>query len=102
MMRSLSKWLVGLVLSIGLLASASAFALGLDAAFPEPALGPKKAKGGVVWSHGRSITTEDSKSPTPVHLQALRDDGWDVLPFNRLSRIDTLSDSTRRLVDQTA
>ena len=78
MIRSVSKALAGLVVSIGLLASASAFALGLDPAFPEPALGPSKAKGVVVWSHGRSITTEDSKSPTPAYLQSLRDDGWDV------------------------
>ena len=101
-MRSVSKGLAGLVVSIGLLASASAFALGLDPAFPEPALGPGKAKGVVVWSHGRSITTEDSKSPTPAYLQALREDGWDVMRFNRLSRGDTLTDSTRRLVDYTA
>jgi pimeloyl-ACP methyl ester carboxylesterase len=101
-MRSVSKALAGLVVSIGLLASASALALGLDPAFPEPALGPGKAKGVVVWSHGRSITTEDSKSPTPAYLQALREDGWDVMRFNRLSRGDTLTDSTRRLVDYTA
>ena len=101
-MRSVSKGLAGLVVSIGLLASASALALGLDPAFPEPALGPGKAKGVVVWSHGRSITTEDSKSPTPAYLQALREDGWDVMRFNRLSRGDTLTDSTRRLVDYTA
>ena len=56
----------------------------------------------VVWSHGRSITTEDSKSPTPAYLQALREDGWDVMRFDRLSRGDTLTDSTRRLVDYTA
>ncbi len=102
MLRSVSKGLAGLVVSIGLLASASAFGLGLDPAFPEPALGPGKAKGAVVWSHGRSITTEDSKSPTPAYLQALRDDGWDVLRFDRLSRGDTLTDSTRRLVEHTA
>src|SRR3954453_11432473 len=102
MMRSVSKGLAGLVVSIGLLASASALALGLDPAVPEPAVGPGKAQGGVGWSHGRSITTEDSKSPTPAYLQALREDGWDVMRFNRLSRGDTLTDSTRRLVDYTA
>ena len=108
MIRSWSKALaglalsIGLVVSIGLLGSASAFALGLDPAFPEPALGPKKAKGVVVWSHGRSITTEDSQSPTPAYLQTLRDDGWDVMRFDRLSRGDTLTDSTRRLVEHTA
>src|SRR3954447_1403537 len=102
MIRSWSKALASLVVSIGLLAAASAFALGLDPAFPDPALGPKKAKGVVVWSHGRSITTEDSQSPTPAYLQKLRDDGWDVMRFDRLSRGDTLTDSTRRLVEHTA
>jgi pimeloyl-ACP methyl ester carboxylesterase len=102
MLRSVSKGLASLVVSVGLLASASAFALGLDPAFPEPALGPGKAKGVVVWSHGRSITTEDSKSPTPAYLQALRDDGWDVLRFDRLSRGDTLTDSSKKLVEHTA
>jgi pimeloyl-ACP methyl ester carboxylesterase len=102
MLRSVSKGLAALLVSIGLLASASAFALGLDPAFPDPTLGPSKAKGVVVWSHGRSITTEDSKSPSPAYLRALRDDGWDVLRFDRLSRGDTLTDSTRQLVEHTA
>ena len=78
--------------------SAPAWALGLDPAFPEPALGPLHAKGVVVWSHGRSIDAEDSQAPTPSYLHALRDNGWDVLRFDRLSRGDTLSDSTARLV----
>jgi pimeloyl-ACP methyl ester carboxylesterase len=101
MMRSVSKGLAGLVVSIGLLVSTPVFASGLEPAFPESALGPGKAKGVVVWSHGRSITTEDSKSPAPAYLQALREDGWEVLRFNRLSRGDTLTDSTRRLVEYT-
>ena len=67
-----------------------------------PALGPERAKGVVVWSHGRSINAEDSQSPTPAYLRALRDDGWDVMRFDRLSRGDTLTDSTRRLVEYAA
>lgn len=102
MKRLLSTRLAGLVLTAVLLTSAPVFALGLDPAYPEPALGPASAKGAVVWSHGRSINAEDSKSPTPAYLQALRDDGWDVMRFDRLSRGDTLSDSTRRLIDYTA
>ena len=99
MRGKLPKTLAGLVLAAGLLASAPVFAIGLDPAFPEPAIGPGHAKGVVVWSHGRSINAEDYKSPTPAYLQVLRDDGWDVMRFDRLSRGDTLSDSTRHLVD---
>jgi hypothetical protein len=99
MKRLLSSSLAGLVVAAGLFAAAPASALGLDPAFPEPAVGAAQAKGVVVWSHGRSINAEDSQSPTPSYLHALRDDGWEVLRFDRLSRGDTLTDSTKRLID---
>ena len=56
--------------------------------------------GVVVWNHGRSISVEDAESPTPPYLRALREGGWDVLRFDRLREGDTLSTSTRRLVEQ--
>src|SRR5437588_4025220 len=102
MRHLLSTKLGAAVLAIGLLASAPAFAIGLDPAFDSPALGPAQAKGAIVWSHGRSINAEDSESPTPAYLTALREDGWDVMRFDRMSHGDTLSDSTKRLVDFTA
>jgi dienelactone hydrolase len=102
MKRSLSMRLAGLVLAIGLLFCAPAFALGLDPAFPGPALGPARAKGVVVWSHGRSINGEDYKSPTPAYLQVLRQDGWDVMRFDRLAESDTLDASSRRLAEYSA
>jgi pimeloyl-ACP methyl ester carboxylesterase len=102
MMRLLAKNLFGLALAAGISISGSAFGLGLDPAFPEPALGPAKAKGVVVWSHGRSINAEDSQSPSPTYLSVLREDGWDVMRFDRLSRGDTLTESTKRLVEHTA
>ena len=55
--------------------------------------------GAVVWNHGRSINTEDADSPTPPYHRVLRDAGWDVFRFNRLRDGDTLTASTRRLVD---
>jgi pimeloyl-ACP methyl ester carboxylesterase len=102
MKRLLSTRLAGWILAVALLASAPAYALGLDPAYQEPLLGAAQAKGVVIWSHGRSINAEDSKSPSPAYLQALRDDGWDVLRFDRLSRGDTLSDSTKRLIEHTS
>jgi pimeloyl-ACP methyl ester carboxylesterase len=99
MMRLKPKHLAGLVLAVSLLASAPTWALGLDPAFPESSIGPTQAKGVVVWSHGRSINAEDSQSPTPTYLRALREGGWDVLRFDRASRGDTLTDSTGHLVD---
>src|SRR6266699_6837043 len=97
-----AKNLFGLALAVGLLIAGPAFALGLDPAFPEPAFGPAKAKGAVIWSHGRSINAEDSQSPSPAYLSVLREDGWDVMRFDRLSRGDTLTESTKKLVDHTA
>ena len=90
------------IVAVGVGASAPVFAMGLDPAFEGPAIGPAKAKGVIVWSHGRSINTEDSESPSPAYLTALRDDGWDAMRFDRLSQGDTLSDSTKRLVEYTA
>src|SRR5712692_6832300 len=99
MKRNLPIWLAGPVLAVGLFVAAPAMALGLDPAFPGPAIGPGKAKGVVVWSHGRSINAEDSQSPTPTYLHALGDNGWDVMRFDRLSQADTLRDSAQGLVD---
>jgi pimeloyl-ACP methyl ester carboxylesterase len=99
MTRSLFPKLVGAILAAGLLLSAPAFALGLDPVLKEPAIGPAQAKGVIVWSHGRSLNSEDYKSPAPAYLRTLRSDGWDVLRFDRLARGDTLPASSRRLAD---
>ena len=90
----------GFLVAFAVLIGGPAGAAGLDPAFTQPLLGPERAAGAVVWNHGRSINTEDSESPTPPYLRALRDDGWDVLRFNRLREGDTLTASTRRLVEQ--
>jgi pimeloyl-ACP methyl ester carboxylesterase len=89
----------GLVLCIMTLAGAPVGAAGLDPAFNQAPLGPDQAIGAVVWNHGRSINTEDSDSPTPPYLRVLRDAGWEVLRFNRPRDGDTLTASTRRLVE---
>jgi len=75
--------------------------LWLEAAFPSrPALGPGKATGAIIWSHGRSVDSEDSTAPTPPYMATLRDGGWDTYRFNRLRASDTLSNSARALVDE--
>jgi len=102
MWQLVSRMLGAAVVAVGVGASAPVFAMGLDPAFEGPTIGPAKAKGVIVWSHGRSINTEDSESPSPAYLTALRDDGWDAMRFDRLSQGDTLSDSTKRLVEYTA
>jgi pimeloyl-ACP methyl ester carboxylesterase len=99
MRRSVLAGVCGFVLGIGILLSTPAAAMGLDPAFTRELLGPEHAKGVLVWSHGRSISAEDSESPTPPFLRILRDGGWDVLRFDRPRDGDTLSESTRRLVD---
>ena len=83
------------MLAVGLIALAStpAAAIGLDPAFHQGLLGPQKALGVVVWNHGRSLDTEDYKSPTPPYLRVLRDTGWDVMRFDRLRDGDTLNSS---------
>src|SRR2546423_9648817 len=100
MWQLVSRMLGAAVVAVGVGASAPVFAMGLDPAFEGPAIGPAKAKGVIVWSHGRSINTEDSESPSPAYLTALRDDGWDAMRFDRLSQGDTLSDSQKTPVQK--
>src|SRR6266478_3315010 len=88
------------VLGFAVFAGVPAGAVGLDPAFNQELLGPERAMGVVVWNHGRSINVEDSESPTPPYLRILRDSGWDVLRFNRPRDGDTLTASTRQLVEQ--
>ena len=85
-----------------ILCSPSTAAMGLGPAFDQDLLGPERSKGVIVWNHGRSLTVEDSQSPTPPFLRMLREGGWDVLRFDRPRDGDTLTDSTRRLVDHVA
>jgi pimeloyl-ACP methyl ester carboxylesterase len=57
---------------------------------PYKMLGPKVAAGAVIWSHGRSITEEDSKSPTPGYIETFRLERWDAFRFNRARSTDSL------------
>ena len=84
------------VLVIAILYNMPVAGRGLDPAFEQDLLGPERAMGVLVWSHGRSTTVEDSESATPPFLRVLRDNGWDVLRFDRPRDSDTLTDSTRR------
>ena len=82
-------------------AAASQSQLWLDDAYPSrPALGPAKAVGAVIWSHGRSVDSEDSQAPIPPYMAALRDGGWDTFRYNRMRASDTLSSSAGGLAEQ--
>ncbi len=102
MRQSILAEACALALGLTILASLPAAAMGLDPAFHRVLIGPQRAMGVVVWSHGRSLDAEDWKSPTPPYLRELRDLGWDVLRFDRLRDDDSLSYSSRRLVGITA
>src|ERR1700726_3049545 len=94
--------LVAAVAALPLLAASPACAqLWLDAAVPGSArLGPTRALGAVIWSHGRSVDSEDSTAPTPPYIVILRDGGWDAFRFNRLRDSDTLNNSAHGLVEE--
>jgi pimeloyl-ACP methyl ester carboxylesterase len=57
---------------------------------PYHTLGPAAATGAVIWSHGRSLIVEDSKSPTPGYIETFRTQGWDAFRFNRKRDRDSL------------
>jgi len=101
-MMDLRKFLLGIVAALPLCASAEAHdALWIDSAYANrPLLGPSKAEGAVIWSHGRSVDSEDSTAPTPPYMQVLQQGGWDTFRFNRMRSADTLANSAEGLVEE--
>ncbi len=99
---NLRRFLLGIVAVLPLCGPATAHdALWLDPADANhPALGPAKAAGAVIWSHGRSVESEDSTAPTPPYMAMLREGGWDTFRFNRLRSADTLAHSAKGLVEE--
>ena len=105
MFRTLRGAVLGLVAVIGTAVAAgltvahpAAAQIVLKSAYGEASLaGPAKARGAVVWSHGRSVDSEDSEAPTPLYMKALRDAGWDVYRLDRMRVSDTLPNSSRAL-----
>jgi pimeloyl-ACP methyl ester carboxylesterase len=59
--------------------------------------GPARAKGAIIWSHGRSIDAEDSLAPTPDYIAAMRKAGWDTFRLNRMRVSDQFPTSSRAL-----
>jgi dienelactone hydrolase len=75
--------------------------LWLAEAFPSHWLrGPERAAGAVIWSHGRSMDSEDSDVEVPPYLETLRDGGWDAFRYNRMRASDTLDASARGLAGE--
>jgi dienelactone hydrolase len=96
----LRRFVFGLCGSLALLGTAHAHGLlWLAPAYPgQPMLGPTRATGAVIWSHGRSVGSEDSTAPTPPYMAVLQAGGWDTYRFNRMRVADTLDNSARGLV----
>jgi len=90
---------IGLAVAGGLTVTRPAMAqIVLKSAYGEASLaGPAKARGAVIWSHGRSVDSEDSEAPTPLYMKAMRDAGWDVYRLDRMRVSDTLPNSSRAL-----
>jgi dienelactone hydrolase len=102
MMRSQRLYLViAAALALLFLGAAQAGAqapLWLEPAYADHAvLGPGKATGAVIWSHGRSIDSEDYEAETPPYIAVLANSGWDTFRFNRERSYDSLALSARML-----
>ncbi len=89
--------LAGLALLAALPAAAAAQSWLAPAYRGTAPAGPARAKGAVIWSHGRSVDSEDSEAPTPAYMALLHDDGWDTFRFNRMRDGDTLAASSAGL-----
>ena len=99
----LRHWLPGITVALSLLGawSPAQAQMWLEPANrSRPALGPSRAIGAVIWSHGRSVDSEDSTAPSPPYMPSLRDGGWDTFRFNRMRASDTLAASARGLAQE--
>lgn len=103
-LRTVAAWALGSAAVIGLAAMplqpAHAQIALVPAQSPDTFLGPQQARGAVIWSHGRSLDTEDSTAPTPDYIAALQQAGWDTFRLNRLRAVDTLEASGAALAQQ--
>ncbi|WP_247887002.1 alpha/beta hydrolase [Azospirillum sp. SYSU D00513] len=106
MLRTIGKALRGLIVAVGVVAGTgfvleaapAAAQIRLVPAYGEQSIqGPGKAMGAVVWSHGRSVESEDSEAPTPLYMTAFQKAGWDVYRLDRMRVSDTLPNSSRAL-----
>lgn len=100
MTRIFVRSLLGVMAAVAILAttgSASA-QIQLNPAYGEQSLrGPSRSQGVVIWSHGRSVDSEDSLAPTPIYMKAMKDAGWDVFRLDRMRVSDTLPNSSHAL-----
>ena len=64
---------------------------------PHKMLGPRLAAGAVIWSHGRSLESEDSLSPTPAYIETFRSQHWDAFRLNRMTARDSLISGSHAL-----
>lgn len=63
-----------------------------------PLRGPEKAKGAVIWNHGKTADGSEADGETPFFLDGLRDGGWDVFRLHRSAAIDGEEASTLALI----
>lgn len=61
---------------------------------------PALASGAVIWSHGRSVNSEDSRSPTPPYIEDFRRQGWDAFRLNRMRASDSLEAGSAALAHE--
>lgn len=64
------------------------------------AIGPQRAVGAVIWSHGRGTTAPMKADMLPFYLDALRQAGWDVFRLDRDWASDSLQSGAARLTEQ--
>lgn len=61
--------------------------------------GPTRAKGAIVYSHGRNAQADLRGSATPGYVRRFSNAGWDVYRFDRDPRYDELGWAIRKLAD---
>src|SRR5260221_12201901 len=71
-------------------------------AYQTPKLGPERAKGAVIWNHGKPPLRGADGDMLPFYLDHLRDAGWDVFRLEREWSSDNIEESSAALRDKVA
>src|SRR5260221_7405673 len=69
-------------------------------AYQTPKLGPERAKGAIIWNHGKPPLRGADGDMLPFYLDRLRDAGWDVFRLERDWSSDNLALSPAALREQ--
>lgn len=101
MSRTAVRFVLSFILALSLWAGTATVATAqfvLEEAYPDsPLVGPKVAKGAVIWNHGKPPSRGSGSHMLPYYVDELAGSGWDVFRLDRDWSYDSLAFSAQAL-----